>query len=111
MVWHQQISITRPGPPHAFELAAKALARPALPADRLDAGRDLSDHRRWAVVDVARGGGRRPNARLDRPDDLDDSLPFSDQGMHDVAGTDLRRRLGRVAVDADVPGFAQLGRH
>ena len=100
----------RSAPPHPIELAAKALARPALATDRLDAGCDLSDDRRWAVVDVARGRGRRADARFDRPHDFDDPLTFGDQGMHDVAGANLCRWLCRVAVDADVPAFAQLGR-
>jgi len=99
------------GPPHALELAAKALARPALSTDRLDPRGDLADDRRWAVVDVAGGRDRRADARFDRPDDLDDSLTFGDQGMDHVAGTDLRRWLCRVAVDADVPAVAELGRH
>src|SRR4029078_1793927 len=96
---------------HPFELPAEALARPALAADRLDAGRDLSDHRRGAVVDEARSGFRRTDAILDRPDNLDDSLTVRDQGMHDVAGTDLRRRLGRAAADADIPAIAHLPSH
>src|SRR6185312_1780808 len=89
----------RPGPPNPFELAPKTLARPALSTDRLDAGRDLSDDRCWAVVDVARGCVRCPDAMFDGPDDLDDSLTFRDQCVHDVARTELRRRLRRVSVD------------
>ena len=68
-------------------------------------------YRRRAGVDIARSGGWGPDARLDRLDDLHDLLTFGDQGMHDIAGANLRRGLGRVAVDADVPAFAQLGRH
>src|SRR6185436_5595859 len=101
-------SSAQPGPPHPFQLAAKTLARPALPTDRLDARRDLPDDGRWAVVDVARGGAQCADARFDRPYDLDDPLTFGDQGMDDIAGTNLRRGLGRVAVDAVVPALAQL---
>jgi hypothetical protein len=99
------------GPSHPLELAAQALARPTLPTDRLDARRDLADNRRRAVVDVTRRGDRRADARFDRPDDLEDPLTFGDQRMHHVAGTDLRRRLCRVAVDTDAPAVAELGRH
>lgn len=77
------------GPPHPLELAAKMFARTALPTDDFDAGCDLADDRRWAVVDVARGGGRRADARFDRPHDLDDPLTFGDQRMHHVARTNL----------------------
>src|SRR6185369_12561184 len=97
-------------PAHSLELAAKALARTALAADRLDAGRDLADDRWWAVVDVAGDRDRRADPRLDRPHDLDDPFTFGDQRMHQVAGANLRRRLCRVAVDADVPTVAELGR-
>jgi len=81
------------GPPHPLELAAKALARPALATDGPDAWRDLSDDGRWAVVDVARGCGRCPDARFDRVDDLNDALTLGDQRMDHVAGPNLRRRL------------------
>ena len=86
------------------------LGRPS-PLDHLDAGRNLADDRRWAVVDVARGGDRRADARLDRPHDLDDPLAFGDQRVHHVARTNLRRWLCLVAVDAHVAALAQLGRH
>jgi hypothetical protein len=43
--------------------------------------------------------------------DLDDPLPLGDERMHDVAGTNHRRRLCRGAIDAHVPAVAQLGRH
>jgi hypothetical protein len=101
----------RSGPPHPFELAAETLARPTFPTDRLDAGGDLSDDRWWAVVDIARGGDGRPDARFDRPHDLDDPLAFGDERVHHVAGPDLRRWLCGVAVDEDVPAIAQLRRH
>src|ERR1043165_3315275 len=97
--------------PHPLQLAAEPLARPALAADRLDAGRDLADDRRWAVVDVGLGGNRRADTSFDRPHDLDDPLALGNERMDDVAGTDLRRRLRRVAVHADVSALAQLGRH
>ena len=82
-----------------------------LAADRLDPGGDLANDRWWTVVHVARGGGRRADACFDRPHDLDDPLTFGDKRMHHVARTNLRRRLGRVAVDTDVATLAQLGRN
>jgi hypothetical protein len=87
----------------------RLLGRPS-PRTALIPGAITRTDRRWAVVDVAQGGGRRADASFDRSHDLDDPLAFGDQGMHDVAGANLRRRFCRVAVDADVPAVAQLGR-
>src|SRR4029077_7317494 len=105
------VRLARSRPSHPLELAAETLARPALPTDRLDTGRDLSDDRRWAVVDIARGGDRRCDARLDRSHDLDDALALGNQRVHHVAGTNLCRGFRRVAVHADVAAVAKLGRH
>ena len=58
-----------------------------------------------------RRSARSSNAIKARPHDFDDALTFGDQGMNDVAGTNLCRWLGRVAVDANVPAIAELGRH
>ena len=48
---------------------------------------------------------------VDRPHDLHDPFALGDQRVHDVAGSNLRRWLRRVAVDVDVPAIAELGRH
>jgi hypothetical protein len=97
------------GPPHSIELAAKSLARPSLPSQHLDPRRNVAGNRRWAPIDVTLRRNRRADPVLDGANDLDDPLARGDQGMHLVAGADLGRRLGRVAVDPDVPAFAQLG--
>ena len=85
-----------PGPPHPLELPAETLARPALPADRLDARHDLPDHGRRAVVDVARDGDRRADARLDR----------SEMGLaHGEDYPDAGRIEGRIIeLEAFQPG-------
>jgi len=62
------------------------------------------------VIDITGCGDGRTNPRLDRPDDLDDSLPAGDKGVDPVTRANLARRLCADAVDADVPAVAQLGR-
>ena len=94
----------------AAELAAEALARPALAADRHDPGPDLDRSGRRAVIDVAGDGDRRPDPGLDRPHDLQDPLPVRDDGVDPVAGPDPGRGLGRRAVHPDMAALAELRR-
>ena len=62
------------------------------------------------MIDITGHGDGGTNARLDRPDDLNDSLPVGDEGVDPVTRANLARRLCAAAVDADVPALAQLGR-
>ena len=94
----------------ALQLPAEALARPALAPDSHDPRPDLRDHRRRAVVHVARHGDRGADARLDRPHDLDDALAPGDQRVDPVASPDLCRRLRGVPVHEDVAGVTELRR-
>ena len=97
------------GPAQALELAPETLAGPALPAHGRDPWPGLL-HDRRAVVDVAGRGNGSPDARLDRPQDLDDALAIRDEGLHPIAGTNLRRWLCRRSVHQDVAALAQPGR-
>ena len=66
-----------------------------------------SGHDRRAVVHVAGRGGGGSDPRLDRPHDLDDALAIGDEGLHPIAGANLRRRLRRRPVHEDVAALAQ----
>src|SRR5688500_11265713 len=70
-----------PGSAQALEFAPETLARSALSANqRHPLPPDLRDDRR-TVVHVAGHGDGGPDARLDRPDDLDDALAIGDERL------------------------------
>ena len=62
------------------------------------------------MVDVAGSRDGRGDTRLDRPHDLEDSLPISHEGVDTIADADLRRGLSREPVDEDVAAVAQPSR-
>ena len=71
-----------------------------------DPGPDLPHDRRRAVILIAGRSDRSPDARLDRPHDLQDALAAGDQRVDTVAGADLRRWLGGVPIHEDVAALA-----
>ena len=97
-------------PAQALELAPEPLARPALTPDSHDPRSHLGDDGRRAVVLIACRGDGCPDTQLDRVHDLHDTLPIGDQGLDPVAGANLRRRLGRRPIHADVTALAQSRR-
>src|SRR5262245_53855728 len=93
--------LTRRAPP-LVELASITLARSAR-ARIAKAGDDLV-RRRWrrAVVDVALDCDWRPDACVDRADDLDDALTTVGARFDTITGRDRRGRLRCAPVDANV---------
>jgi hypothetical protein len=96
-------------PAQALQFAPQALARPALPSYERDRWPGLR-HDGRAVVHVAGRGDGGPDARLDRPQDLDDALAIGDERLHPVTRSYLRRRLCRQSIHKDVATVAQPGR-
>ena len=70
----------------------------------------LGHDRRRAVVQVARRSDRCADTRLDRVHDLYDTVTIGDQRLDPVAGANLRRRLGRRPIHADVTALTESGR-
>lgn len=97
-------------PAQALELAPEPLARPALAPDSHHPRSYLGDDRRRAVVLIARRSDGCSDTRLDRVHDLHDTVTISDQRLDPVAGANLRRRLGRRPIHADVTALAQSRR-
>ena len=97
------------GPAQALELAPQALARAPVPTSRRHRWPGHW-HDRRAVVDVAGRGDGGPDARLDRQGDLDDALAMCYERLNPIARANLRRRLGRRSIHADVAAVAQPDR-
>jgi hypothetical protein len=76
-------------PAEALELAPETLAGPALPTHGHDLWPGLR-HDRRAVVHVTGRGDEGSDTRVDRPHDLDNALPIRDEGLHPIAGANLR---------------------